>query len=173
MGLITLVRGFKVSVSDFDVFLRANGLPPIGGGYQPSPKEAEDIAKLFRVHGIDCEVRVFVPYATGFDRSRHLFVCCDWIHVLVTRDIEGVLQEPVPPAFEQMHDSLGAESGVSRYIVYNEEEFSYTPEEVIKRNMAPIECGVCDAVFSLWQNRMRHRHDEHGISEDQNPLPDC
>lgn len=127
MGLITLVRCFKVSVSNFDVFLRANELPPTGGGYQPSPKEAEDIAKLFRVHGIDCKVRVFVPYVTGFDRSCHLFVCCNWIHVLAMKDIESVLQEPVPPAFEQMRDSLGAASGISRYIVYNEDAFSYTP----------------------------------------------
>ncbi|KAF2178260.1 hypothetical protein K469DRAFT_718362 [Zopfia rhizophila CBS 207.26] len=172
MGFITLVRGFKLSVSDFDVFLTASGLPPIGGGYQPGPKEAEDIAKLFRAKGINCEVRVFVPFVTGFDRSHHLFVCCDWIYVLAIKDIKGVLQKPVPPAFKQIRKSLRVKSGVSRYVVYNEEDFSYIPEEIIRRNMAPIRCGVCDAVFSLWQDQIRHRHDEHGISEDQNPLPD-
>ncbi|KAF1960952.1 hypothetical protein CC80DRAFT_590260 [Byssothecium circinans] len=173
MGLITLVRGFKLSVSEFDVFLTTNGLPPLEGGYQPSPEEAEDIAKLFRAKSIDCEVKVFVLFVAGFNRSHHLFVCYDWIHVLAVKDIEGVLQKPVPPAFEQMRKSLRVESAVSRYIVYNEEELSYIPEEMIRRHTAPIRCGACDAVFSLWQGRMRHRHDEHGISEDQNPLPDC
>lgn len=132
--MVTLVQGFKVSVSSFDGFLQANGLPPIEGGYRPCPEEAEDIAKAFRVYDIDYEVRVFVPYVTGFNRSRYLFVRCDWIHVLATRNIEGVLQKPIPPAFEQMRDSLGAESGVSRYFVYNEEALSYTPQEVIERH---------------------------------------
>lgn len=134
MGLITLVQGFKVSVSSFDVFLQANGLPPIEEEYQPCPEEAEDMAKAFRVYDIDCEVRVFVPYVTGYNWSRYLFVCCNWIHVLAMRDIEGVLQKPIPPAFEQMRASLGAEPGISRYIVYNEEALLYTPQEVIERH---------------------------------------
>lgn len=135
MGLITLVQGFKLGVSEFDGFLIANKLPSLGGGYQPSCEEAEDIAKLFRAQGIDCEVKIFVPYVTGFNRSHDLFVCCDWIHVLATLEIKDVLQKPVPPAFEAMRKSFQAKSGVSTYVVYNDEdEFSYIPEEMIKRN---------------------------------------
>jgi hypothetical protein len=134
MGFIALVQGFKLSVAEFDHFLAANGLGPTEG-YRPLPDEAADITKLFRAKGVDCEVRVFVPHITGFNRSQHLFVCCDWMYALTAREIEGELQKPVPPAFEDMRNSLRPESGVSRYIVYNDEdETSWIPEEVIKRN---------------------------------------
>ncbi|KAF2188145.1 hypothetical protein K469DRAFT_703611, partial [Zopfia rhizophila CBS 207.26] len=120
MGLTALVQGFKLSVAKFDNFLTANGLSPTEG-YQPLPDEAAVIAKLFRATGVDCEVRVFVPHMTGFDRSQHLFVCCDWVYILAAREIENELQKLVPPAFESMRRSLGAESDVSRYVVYNDE----------------------------------------------------
>ena len=65
MGLIAVVQGFKLSVAKFDNFLMANRLNPTEG-YRLFPHEAADVAKLFRAKGVDCEVRVFVPYATGF-----------------------------------------------------------------------------------------------------------
>lgn len=132
MGLIAVVQGFKLSVTKFDNFLMANGLNPTEG-YRLFPHEAADVAKLFRAKGVDCEARVFVPYATGFNNSQYLFVCCDWIFVLAAREIEGELQKPVPPAFEGLRRSLQAESGVSRYVVYDE-DMSWTPEELIRRN---------------------------------------
>jgi hypothetical protein len=134
MSLITLVQGFKLSVAKFDEFLAANGLGPTEG-HQPLSNEAADIAKLFTAKGVDCEVRIFVPYVTGFNQSQYLFVCYDWIHVLAAREIKGELQKPVPPAFEDMRRSLRAESGVSRYVVYDEEDqTSWIPQEVIRRN---------------------------------------
>ncbi|KAH8693335.1 hypothetical protein GQ44DRAFT_765278 [Phaeosphaeriaceae sp. PMI808] len=122
MGLISLIRGFRLSISDFDRFLTENGLPPLGGGYQPSHEEMNSFAKLFSTKGIACEVKIFVPFVTGFNRSEHLFVCCDWIHVLASSEIEGVLQKPIPPTFEELRNILKAKSLISRYIVYNEED---------------------------------------------------
>ena len=85
--------------------------------------------------GVPCEVKVFIPYATGFDRSHHLFICCDWIFVLASRELEGELQNPVLPAFDDIRKSLQAESGVSRYIISDaENDSSWVPEELIKRN---------------------------------------
>ncbi|USP74526.1 uncharacterized protein yc1106_01800 [Curvularia clavata] len=172
MGFITLIRGFKFSISAFDDFLVANGLPSLGG-YQPFPDEDEAIAKLFRDHGIDCEVRVFVPQMEGFSDSHHLYVCCDWVYVVAQKDIDSVFQEPISPEFEKVRDLLGAKSDIRRYIVYNYDRDIRFPEEVNKRYIAPIECGMCDAVFDVWDARMIHRRNEHGIDEDWDPLPEC
>lgn len=133
MCLVSLIRGFKVRVSDFDAFLKANGLSGTYG-YEPFPSEAEQINKIFEAQGVDCEVGVFVPFAEGFNNSRYLIVCCDWIHVFASREIEGAFQEPVPHTFEQLHDSLGAESDVSKYIVVHQNRSYWTPEELIKRH---------------------------------------
>ncbi|TKA62743.1 hypothetical protein B0A49_13260 [Cryomyces minteri] len=134
MGLTAVVQGFKLSVAKLDDFLKANGLNPIEG-YHPFPDEAADIAKLFKAKGVNCEVKIFVPHVTGFSRSHHLFVCYDWLYVLASRDIGGELQKPVPPTFEDMRQSLQAESSVSRYVVCNDEnESSWIPEELIRRN---------------------------------------
>lgn len=95
MGLLAVVQGFKLSVAKFDNFLMTNGLNPTEG-YRLFPDEATDIAKLFRAKGVDCELRVFVPYATGFNNSQYLFV--------------------------------------SRYVVYHEDDMSWTSEELIRRN---------------------------------------
>lgn len=134
MGLITLVQGFKLSVAKFDNFLKANRLNPTEG-YHPFPEEAADTAKLFRAKGMNCKVKVFIPYVAGFSRLQHLFVCCNWIYVLASREIEGELQKPVPSTFENIRKLLQAKSGVLRYVVYNnEDETSWIPEELIKRN---------------------------------------
>jgi hypothetical protein len=132
MALIAVVQGFKLSVAKFDDFLVANGLRP-NKGLQPFPDEEADIAKLFKAKGVDCKVRVFVPYAAGFNNSQYLFVCCDWIIVLAAREIGDELQKPVPPAFEGLRQSLRAESGVSRYVVYHEDD-TWITEELIRRN---------------------------------------
>lgn len=132
MGFLTLVRGFKFSVSTFDDFLMANGRSTLDG-FQPFPGQEEDIAKIFKEHGIDCEVRIFVPQMVGYDLSRHLYVCCDWIYVLTQKDIDDVFQEPVPPEFEKVRDLLGAKSEIRRYIIYNYERDMRSPEEVTKR----------------------------------------
>src|SRR4051794_15649108 len=105
MGLISIVQGFKIGVAKFDDFLEANGLNATEG-YRPTGAEAASIAKLFNTKGVDCEVKVFIPYVNGFNRAHYLFVCCDWIHVLASREIEG--EKPVPPAFEDICRSLQA-----------------------------------------------------------------
>ncbi|KAF2816870.1 uncharacterized protein BDZ99DRAFT_456672 [Mytilinidion resinicola] len=80
---------------------------------------------------------------------------------------------PVPATFEAMRQSLQAESGISRYIVYNENTQSLTREEFMARNKPPIPCGVCDSAFVDWYERVGHRRDKHGIFEDPNALPNC
>ncbi|KAF2762885.1 hypothetical protein EJ05DRAFT_471849 [Pseudovirgaria hyperparasitica] len=115
-----------------------------------------------------------MPYVAGYDRSHNLFICCNWLHVLASRDIKDALRKPVPPAFGELCKSLQPKSNVSVHIVYNDEDdFSYIPEELAKRYMVPIQCGMCEVGFDSWDDRMRHRRDEHKISEEYNPLPDC
>jgi hypothetical protein len=55
--------------------------------------------------------------------------------VLAAREITSELQKPVPPASEGLHRLLQAKSGVSRYIVYHEDDTPWIPEELIRRNM--------------------------------------
>ncbi|EPE35418.1 hypothetical protein GLAREA_11117 [Glarea lozoyensis ATCC 20868] len=171
MGLTALVHGFKLSVAAFDAFLEANGRNGTCG-YKTTPEDDADIATLFRDKGVDCEVRVFIPHLAGFNLPHHLYVCYDWIFVLVTKEIEGELEKPIPASFEEMRRKLGAESGISKYIVVNDDVL-WAPEELVKWNTAPIKCGVCDDSFESWQRRMKHRHDQHGILEEFDPLPDC
>jgi hypothetical protein len=80
-----------------------------------------------------CEVRVFVPYATGFNRSHYLYVCCDWIHILAAGETKDAFQSPVPAAFEDVFKSFKSSLNVSTYVV-NNDEMEFTPDEVLKRN---------------------------------------
>lgn len=67
--MITLLLGFKVSISNFDGFLKVNEVPTLGGGYKPYPDQAKVIANIYRAHGVDCEVGVFIPYIREFGHT--------------------------------------------------------------------------------------------------------
>jgi hypothetical protein len=72
-----------------------------------------------------------------------LYVCYDWIFALVTREIEGGLEKPVSASFEEMRKILGAESGISKYIVINDDTF-WAPEELVKRNTVGTCASKCN-----------------------------
>jgi hypothetical protein len=135
MGLVTLAKGFKISVAKFDGFLSKNGLAPTYG-YRPLRDATLKIGALFRRKGVDSEVKVFAGYSHGFSPPHHVFVCFDWAHVFVARaleDLQRELQKPVPAGFEEIRQLLEAESEISTYIIYNSEE-DWVPEEVRRRH---------------------------------------
>ncbi|KAF2809690.1 uncharacterized protein BDZ99DRAFT_521019 [Mytilinidion resinicola] len=170
MPVIALVQGFKLCVTKLDDFLIAGNVPP-SCRYRLFPRDMAATADLFTTKGVDCEVRVFVPQREGYSLTTYLFVCCKWLYMHSARKVKPyMLPNPVPASFEAVRKSLQADSDVSWYIVHNEEDFFLgIPEELI----APFTCGLCDTVFSLWDDRTKRRRDEHGLSEGTNPLPDC
>ncbi|KAF2805084.1 uncharacterized protein BDZ99DRAFT_112779 [Mytilinidion resinicola] len=172
MGVVALVQGFKLDVAKLDEVLAAAGIPPTGRS-QPFSQETSVVAELCKTKGADCEIRIFMPLKRGYSLSSYVFICFDWVYVHNARDIEGLLQKPVPAAFEAIRKSLQAESGISKYIVCNDDDTTWIPEELIARNTPPVHCGVCDAVFDNWTARFFHRRNQHGIDEDREPLPDC
>lgn len=128
-----------------------------------SPDEEAALAKVFKQEGVD-KAKVLRPVAPGFNLPGNIYVCCDWMNVYVQKDIARLFQDPVPESFERLRLSLDAGSTISTYILYDaDDDYSWVP----------VECGICDEVFSLWNERMAHRREKHDIVEDPHPLPEC
>lgn len=139
MGLITIAQGFVVSVSKFDAFLESNNLSTLAG-YRPDCDDINKIEKLFRDNGVPNKVKVFVPFLPGYDLTNRVYVCCDWFHVMASRELpDGVLQDLVHPAFEEMRKVIGAEGPVSRYVIYHEQgDLEFIHQESVRRNTVSV-----------------------------------
>jgi hypothetical protein len=109
MPLITVFRGFKVSVSILDAFLTANNLDETFG-FPPHKDDSEAISTLLRSKmgagaGDAC---VIIPQREAFSRSTLAYVAFCWLHVFVQREIkpEDDLPEIVPSGFLRLKDEI-------------------------------------------------------------------
>jgi hypothetical protein len=107
----------RVKLNDF---FTANGGPLIGD-YIISRSDHDSISKLFASLGYNCEVKIFLSYVNGFECPDYLFVCYQWINVLDSMELDYILQDQVPSAFEGLRNLLQPEVPISRYVVYNSE----------------------------------------------------
>ncbi|KAH7125537.1 hypothetical protein B0J11DRAFT_528628 [Dendryphion nanum] len=168
-----LLRGFKLSYAAFDEFLAAHDLSTREGGNYIAPDEVAIYAALFRSTGAGCDVKILIPSARGFDGSKFVYVCCDWVPVLAIRNIDESLQNPVPPGFEALPQLLGTDAKIARYVM-NCATFDTTlRNEWLEERMLPKHCDVCDMELQDRYVWVKHRHDDHGIHEETNPLPEC
>jgi hypothetical protein len=107
----------RVKLNDF---FTANGGPWIGDCII-SRSDQDSISKLFASLDYDCEVKIFLPYVNGFKCPDYLFVCCQWMNVLDSMELDHALQDPVPSTFEGLRNLLQPEVPILRYVVYNSE----------------------------------------------------
>jgi hypothetical protein len=103
----------RVKLNDF---LTANGGPWIEG-HIISRSDQDSISKLFASLDCDCEVKIFLPYVNGFKCPDYLFVCCQWMNVLDSIELDHILQDPVPGTFEGLRNLLQPEVPISRCCV--------------------------------------------------------
>lgn len=118
--MITVVRGFKMNRAKLNDFFAANGGPWLGD-YLISRSDQDSMSKLFASLDCGCEVKIFLPYVNGVKSPDYLFVCCQWMNVLDSIELDHILQDPVPGTFEGLRNRLQPEVPISRYVVYNSE----------------------------------------------------
>lgn len=99
-------------------FFVTNGGPWIGDSIM-SQSDQDSLSKLFVSLDCDCNVNIFLPYVTGFKCPDDLFVCCQWMNVLDSMELDHIFQDPVSGTFERLRDILQPEAAISRYVVYN------------------------------------------------------
>ena len=107
--MITVVRGFKMSRVKLNDFFTTNGGPWIEG-YLISRSDQDSISKLFASLNCDCEVKIFLPYVNGLKCPEYLFVCCQWMNVLDSIELDHIFQDPVPSTFEGLRTLLQPEA---------------------------------------------------------------
>ncbi|RYP69008.1 hypothetical protein DL771_006334 [Monosporascus sp. 5C6A] len=86
------------------------------------PKEQVEIAQLFRDNGVDSEVRISRPARQGLDNTQRLGVCYGRVDVYVARNVDGHLAKLIPPSFEEMRQSLGADAAFQPLVDRSGEE---------------------------------------------------
>ncbi|KAH6645390.1 hypothetical protein BKA67DRAFT_584891 [Truncatella angustata] len=101
MPTVSLGKGFMVDVEVFDTFLAKNGLDATEG-YRISPNETRAIPNLFKACSVQQELRIFRPSRKGFNNTRHLCMCYDWVDIFAALYIDGVLIWSVPAGLESL-----------------------------------------------------------------------
>jgi hypothetical protein len=104
---VLAVQGFRMLCADLTKFLVDNGLPIVHAtsGAKPlcdtyggvSADEEEEIVEIFRRKGIDCRIKIIIPWADrGYDLSPWVFVCFHWIYLISNKRIDNELNKPYP-----------------------------------------------------------------------------
>ncbi|KAH6635760.1 hypothetical protein F5144DRAFT_154812 [Chaetomium tenue] len=172
MGLITILRGFKVSTAVLDAFLAANkvdetyGMPPSYHRHPDNdPISALLHAKIAR-EDKDADkdkFRVIIPSCRGFSNSEVAYVTYAWVTVFAHRELamDEDLPAKVPSGFEGLRQEVLSfcntvpdehknpdEGRMGLYVVYTYEIGAlYMPQELLDRSKVPQHCDRCDAVF--------------------------
>lgn len=129
MPQVSFVKGFPLSVTKLDEFLESNNLDPTEGS-RIWPDEMKEISKLFREKGVDGDINILRAGRLGFQRARDVFVCCDWVHVFASKKVDGCLDKPIPAGFDALRVSLGVDTEIGTFIVFNE-EVAWVPEPLL------------------------------------------
>lgn len=158
MPAVTVLRGFKVSVSTLDAFLFANevsatnGTPPY---YPHHPDRATDLLfSKMGEWGDKTNYRVIIPQRVGYNSADTAYVTYSWFMVFAQRELRSDdLPSEVPPAFECLRDEVlsfsknpedEVDGQMGLYVVFTEENL-YMPEYIRQRNLIrDIKCDFCD-----------------------------
>ncbi|KAK4095891.1 hypothetical protein N658DRAFT_459610 [Parathielavia hyrcaniae] len=197
MGLVTLLRGFKVPIAVLDRFLAAHDvqetehIPPYlfpphlfrgRDGTSASTPQLDPQSAFFRARLAASNpdpasleaVRLFIPHRRGQDRSAYGYVAYAFVMVFGQRyvDLAIELPEQAPPGFAALRrEVLGA--GLASGCWYTrpggrERVFCSTH----RATRSDLRCEQCAAEFETWSALHVHRSELHGVDIMSNPLPD-
>ena len=140
---IFAVQGFKMMRADLSKFLVANGLPcthdteieplnPMTEGV--SPDEEAEITTVFRRMGIDCKIKIVVPWIDrDNDPSPWVYVCHNWVAIGAHKRIDNELNKPVPESFERLRGILKVQSPIYQYVLVSYEPHLMSDEEIAEQ----------------------------------------
>jgi hypothetical protein len=152
MVAVTLLRGFRVSVSTLDAFLAANGVDETCGAPPFTEDHPDNDAISVLLHsklGSEADpqkmTRVIIPQRKDMNRSTVAYVAYAWVMAYAHREIDPDTDLPPhpPAAFETLRkEILGfgdksteapASEGKNGLFLVTTDEGSFVPEELKKR----------------------------------------
>lgn len=147
MPAITVLRGFKITVSTLDAFLVANNASATDGTPLHYPHHLDQVSNLLFSKvgdsGDNNNYRVIIPQRVGYSPADTAYVTYSWFIVYAQRELRNSdLPSEAPPGFESLrrevlsfsntpNDQTDGQMGL--YIVFIEED-NYTPEFIRQRN---------------------------------------
>ena len=163
---VLAVQGFRMLRNDLSKFLVDNGLsnvwhtdsePLKGDDDGVSEEEEEEIVTVFRKKGIDCNLKIVLPWVDDdwdFDPSTWVFVCFHWVYLLSNKRIDNELDKPVPASFEHLRQMLQVQSPICQYLLKTDkptnwnfeglnEQLNKVSNSSLKRTFRPR--PTCDA----------------------------
>ena len=126
---VLAVQGFRMLRNDLSQFLVRNGLsnvwdtdaePLVANDDGVSAEEEEEIITVFRQKGIDCNLKIVLPWPNldwDFDPSIWVFVCFHWVYLLSNKRIDNELDKPVPASFKHLRQMLHVQSPICQYLL--------------------------------------------------------
>ena len=162
MPAVTVLRGFKVSVSTLDAFLVANevsatdGIPPY---YPDHPDRVSNLlySKMGETGDKD-NYRVIIPQRVGYSSADTAYITYSWFMVYAQRELRaGDLPSEAPPAFDSLrnevlsfskspNDHIDGQMGL--YVVFTEEN-NYLPQDIQQRNLVVSPSATIALLYTL------------------------
>lgn len=150
MPAVTVLRGFKVSISTLDAFLHANGVDSTYGAppfYEYHP-DSDPVSKLLFSKmgkaGDKTNYRLIIPQCEGHSPADTAYITYCWFMVYAQRELrDSDLPSEVPPAFNSLRDDVlsfsknprdGIDGQMGCYVVFTYER-NYMPEEMYRQNL--------------------------------------
>ncbi|RDL30127.1 uncharacterized protein BP5553_10405 [Venustampulla echinocandica] len=187
---VLAVQGFRMLCDDLSNFLIGNGLSNVFDtdmeplrGYDDgvSADEEEEIVTVFRRKGIDCNLKIVLPWVDvdwTFDPSTWVFVCFHWVYLLSNKRIDNELDKPVPASFEHLRQVLQVQSPICQYLLNTNKSSDWNSDGLDEElNKIPT-CDKCGLIFTTDNSgdsprraRYQHMGKVHGKAGSW-PLPD-
>lgn len=150
MPAVTVLRGFKVSISTLDAFLLANGVDATYGTppfYEDHP-DSDPVSKLLFSKmgeaGDKNDYRLIIPQCEGHSPADTAYITYVWFMVYAQRELrDSDLPSEIPPAFNGLRDDVVSfsenphnqiDGQMGRYVVFTQER-NYMPEEMYQQNL--------------------------------------
>ncbi|CAN8099968.1 unnamed protein product [Discula destructiva] len=188
-NLVTALRGFKIRTSTLDKFLVAHGkphgtnsgtIPPIYK-YDDNGNATDEISEVLRAQ-IEAVAGKSSSLATVLlvMPSSRAYVAYSYAQIYAQRHINPQgHSEQMPQGFEELRqdvlkyntNSEDNDEGLMGLVVITECRAGPTPTELLERDQAPVQCGICEQTFDMWSARQLHRNDVHGKKEELDALP--
>lgn len=147
MPAITVLRGFKVSVSTLDAFLVANKARATDGDPVHYPHHIDQVFNLLFTKmgnsGDNNNYRIIIPQRVGYSPADTAYITYSLFMVYAQRELrDSDLPSEAPSAFESLrrevlsfsntpNDDTDGQMGL--YVVFTEEE-NFKPEFIRQRN---------------------------------------
>lgn len=163
MPAVTVLRGFKVSVSTLDAFLVANEAGATDGEPLHYPHHLDLVSNLLFTKmgnlGDKNNYRIIIPQRVGYSPANTVYITYSWFMVYAQRELrDSDLPSEAPPAFENLrrevlsfsktpNDQTDGQMGL--YVVFTEEE-NYTPELIRQKNLIVSANTTTNLLYSLF-----------------------